>query len=64
MTKYVIFENSDGSIQATVSGESVLAIIKKHGLKPRKDGTYKITEAMIVEMQELDLLSADAQGEA
>jgi hypothetical protein len=39
---------------ATVRAESVLAIINKHGLKPRKDGTYKITEAMIVEMQELD----------
>jgi hypothetical protein len=54
MSGFVIFENPDGSIQATVRAESVLAIINKHGLKPRKDGTYKITEAMIVEMQELD----------
>ena len=54
---YVSFEYEDGSKRVARVG-SVLAIIKKHKLKP-VNGEYQITEEMILEAQGLDLKAGD-----
>lgn len=54
MKSWVRFETEGEEEQVTVSTRSLLAVIKRRGIKPDKDGNWRITDEIVAEAKALD----------